>query len=565
MELQNRAARTWGANPEFVRSVRSVCHARRLCIALVAIVLSVATACGEARRIVGFDATSTCVRCHGGLDNDTGAPPYDLHGRYASDAVGAHTAHVAAGVRCASCHVDPREVPSTPTHWNGVPDVVFGAFADPNGAATYDRTSHTCSNVYCHHPFAPDPGSASTPSWNGGAAGSGCGACHSGPGMIHGGGPDIADCTVCHSTTVDGTGEIVPGGTHFDGVFQGGGYHHDGSWASTTENGTTPHGLAATYRNRAAYPDGLAACKRCHGSSLDAPSMAGTPPCDGCHADGTAAWRTDCTFCHGDATRAQLVLRAAPPRDVSGNSASAKIGAHQVHLQGDSANAPVISNGVACDDCHGGTTRSLPGATTPLHFDGTTDGTTEVTPKQPGQTAAAGRYDPLTGACTETYCHGNLPRNPKLGNAPSWTATSGQTNCGACHAANGTYCGIADVGLCSDATSGLHDKHRCARCHGNGSVNPFATKVGCFACHPGYQRQLGPPTTTAIILPRINLEYHVDGTVDVAGATSGLFNYFALTLDYVPPSVDVAASCTTNCHTDIVSGHFDAPTGSVNW
>jgi predicted CxxxxCH...CXXCH cytochrome family protein len=514
-----------------------------------ALVLTVLfSACASGRNVEGVLAGGGgCVSCHGGKDNLTGAPPFDVTGATSSAAVGAHTAHLGAGVVCASCHKNVNLTnPAFPNHRDGTVNVDFGAVAfDPaGGVPTFIRSSNTCANVYCHAPSTvttPGLGPA-TPSWSQGPLANGCGSCHQAPSAIHGGGLAATQCVLCHPASIDASGTLLASGTHANGTIDH--FAHPSDWATGVT--TTPHGLAATYQDKAHYPTGFEGCKTCHGADLTTPIASNVPNCNGCHA---ATWRTNCTFCHGDATntRTPASTRPAPPRDAAGNAASAKVGAHQAHLFGDQGNNPVISDGVACTDCHGGTSRTLP--TDFVHA----NGTTEVTLKRPGQNSATGTFDPATGTCASTYCHGNLPRNPKAGNTPSWTATSGQSTCDSCHAANGAICGGASSANCTDVRTGQHELHRCARCHGNSSTSSFATQVGCFACHAGYQRQLGGPTSvggnnTAVVNAKVNTAIHVDGSVEVVGTTAGLVNGFSLTLTYTAPSGSNPASCTTNCH-----------------
>jgi predicted CxxxxCH...CXXCH cytochrome family protein len=510
-----------------------------------AVALALLSACASGRNVEGVLAGGGgCLSCHGGQDNLTGAPPFDVQGLASSAAVGAHTAHLGAGVACASCHKSVNLTnPSFPGHRNDVVNVDFGAVAfDPAGGTTpaYAAATHTCSNVYCHAastiPVADRGTGPAAPAWNAPAGSiAGCGACHLAPGAMHGGTLTATQCVACHAGTINASGTLVAGGGHLDGTVQA--FSHPADWATGTV--TTAHGLAATYQDKAHYPTGFEGCKTCHGSTLNNPIVPGVvPSCDsaavGCH--GSAAWRTSCTFCHGDALRS--ANKAAPPRDAAGNNASAAVGAHQTHLNG-----KTVSNGVACTDCHGGTSRTLPNDY--VHA----NGTTEVTLKRPTASTATGTFDAASGTCASTYCHGNLPRNPKAGNTPSWTATSGQAACGACHAANGALCGNASAGACSDVTTGRHDLHRCARCHGNSATAAFSNQVGCFGCHGGYQRQLGTTTPTPAV---VNFAYHVDGSVEVIPTTAAINPQgtpITITLTYTAPSGGNPASCTTNCHT----------------
>lgn len=539
---------------------------RNLSILSTAFALALLSACASSRDVQGVVGSSGtgCVTCHGGMDNLTGAPPVDVEGLTSSAAVGAHTAHLDAGVACASCHAPVNLADANfPNHRNGVVDVAFsGAAIDPGSAATpvFTAATYTCSSVYCHSastiPGADRGTGPLAPQWNAPKGSiTGCGACHLAPSAMHGGGLTTAQCAGCHPATITASGTLVAGGSHLNGTVDVGA--HPAGWATVGANGTTPHGLAATYQDKAAYPAGLAGCKSCHGTDLATGLVAGVPSCDSCHTGGTA-WRTDCTFCHGDATRTATSLQPAPPRDVAGNTTSAAVGAHQTHLNG-----KVVSAGVQCTDCHGGADRtSFPSDL--VHV----NGTTEVSLKQPGQNVTTGSFDPATGTCASTYCHGNLPRNPvSPANSPKWTDVDTQKSCNSCHAANGALCGSA--GTCTDVETGLHEAHRCARCHGNytttsgGAPNPFATAVGCFACHPNYQRQLtlrAGGTVPAVT----DFAIHVDGAVQVVGTTSGLYNNFSLNLSYTPPSGNTPASCTTNCHTAIGS-HNAAPSGAANW
>lgn len=528
---------------------------RKLSSLSAVIALTLLSACASSRDVEGVLATggAGCTKCHGGLDNQTGAPPVDAEGLTSSAAIGAHTAHLDAGVACASCHANVNlQDPNFPNHRNGVANVDFsGVAVDPASAATpvFTASTFTCSNVYCHASAKiaqnGDQGSGPfAPQWNAPKGSiSGCGACHLAPAAMHAGSFTDTQCASCHPATMSGAGTLITGGAHLNGTVDVGA--HPAGWATVAANGTTPHGLAATYQNKTTYPTGFDGCRRCHGADLATPVVTGVPSCDACHTGGTAAWRTDCTFCHGDASKTRLasvndpanVAQGAPPRDVAGNATSAIVGAHQTHLYG-----KAVSTGVACSNCHA----------IPTSFEPHADGTVDVTTRQPGATTVTGGFDPATGTCASTYCHGNLPRNPKTGNTPAWTDTSGQSSCDSCHAANGALCGSA--GTCGDVETALHEAHRCARCHGNytttstGGPNPFSTQVGCFACHPSYQRQLTDRTTGASIPAVTDFAIHVDGAVEVVGTTSGLYYNFSLNLSYTPPSGTTPASCATNCH-----------------
>jgi predicted CxxxxCH...CXXCH cytochrome family protein len=132
-----------------------------------------------------FDvATLTCTSCHGdatrpGTALSQAAPPVDSHGHSGTNeiTVGAHQAHLANGVACATCHEIP---PAGDTTHSADPyaTVVFsGNLVGANGTpvAPWNRDQGTCSN-YCHGasmPLAAVP----TPLWTR-ATPLGCGACH---------------------------------------------------------------------------------------------------------------------------------------------------------------------------------------------------------------------------------------------------------------------------------------------------------------------------------------------------------------------------------------------------
>ena len=526
---------------------------RRPSILAAAPALVLLSACAFSNDVEGLaGGAGECIGCHGGANGDTsGAPPVDAEGLTSSDAVGAHTAHLSAAVACNSCHEVPGQGPA-PLHDDRHADVIFGAVAqDPDGlaSAAYDATSHTCANVYCHAPSTA-PGGTTPPPWNAPVGTlTGCGACHAADphGDPHGGTVAVTQCTICHSTSVDGTGAVIPrpAGTHADGSIEK--FTHPAGWATPHANGTTDHGLAAIYRNKARYPTGFEGCKRCHGSTLDNPIALNVPTCDGCHT-GAATWRTSCTFCHGDPARANVTARPAPPIDADGATTSAHVGAHQAHLVGDQTNTPVLTDGVACGDCHGptnGTSPTLP--SDHVHA----DGTTEVKLKQPGQDGATGSYDPATGTCANTYCHGNLPRNAKAGNTPSWTATTGQSRCDACHEGNGLFCTSRLVASCPDVRTGAHELHRCSRCHGEGGgprARPARAAGECIACHDGFQRGLDGATgyPDATLAPAVNRATHVDGSVEVRSSVTIDGTTFSIT--YTSPSGSSGASCSTSCH-----------------
>ena len=96
-----------------------------------------------------------CTFCHGGADNDTGAPPASVAGSTARTdrSVGAHTEHVEdtaihLPLACERCHVTPVAALS-PGHvdGDGRAEVSFDSF---NPAGSYDPATGTCASLYCH-------------------------------------------------------------------------------------------------------------------------------------------------------------------------------------------------------------------------------------------------------------------------------------------------------------------------------------------------------------------------------------------------------------------------------
>jgi predicted CxxxxCH...CXXCH cytochrome family protein len=96
-------------------------------------------------------------------------------------------------------------------------EITWGALAKADGAApAWDRSTATCSTVYCHGATLPG-GTVTEPVWtkvDGTQAG--CGTCHgTPPPWPH---PAKTDCTTCHTFTVKPDGTIdVAGGMHING------------------------------------------------------------------------------------------------------------------------------------------------------------------------------------------------------------------------------------------------------------------------------------------------------------------------------------------------------------
>jgi predicted CxxxxCH...CXXCH cytochrome family protein len=179
-------------------------------------------------------------------------------------------------------------------------------------------------------------------------------------------------------------------------------------------------------------------CGSCHGTPPPAPHPQ-LADCAQCHADVVAAdnqhiidrarhvdgnvdvsFDQGCGSCHGSPQT------PAPPRDVSGNTATraAGVGAHAAHVLGTGG-----SRKVACETCHIVPESVLAAG----HLD--TELPAEVVfsadAAAPGTQASY-----VGGSCQQTSCHGAvLPSGHASGGsntAPLWTS-GGQATCGSCH------------------------------------------------------------------------------------------------------------------------------------
>jgi len=149
-------------------------------------------ACSSCHRAGGVASDfATCVACHGGTSNSTGAPPRATWGSTDPMAIGAHTSHVAGLHRlalpldCSSCHLKPQSVVSG-GHVDGKVGVTGYTGSDPKLLASvkdpgFNAGTGTCATSYCHGATLPD-GTNRTPLWtkvDGTQAA--CGTCHGNP------------------------------------------------------------------------------------------------------------------------------------------------------------------------------------------------------------------------------------------------------------------------------------------------------------------------------------------------------------------------------------------------
>jgi predicted CxxxxCH...CXXCH cytochrome family protein len=167
---------------------------------------------------------SDCLYCHGGTDNDSGAPPRDLDGNVEGDAFPAHSAHMGSAllsaIECADCHVTPGDVLSEGHVFDDTPgaaEVAFAAGRSPVG--TFDAAGQGCANLYCHGNGRGDNGvvASNDPPMS-------CASCHADgtngtAGLSGEHGEHVGDigCQECHSpVTADGS-SILDAALHIDG------------------------------------------------------------------------------------------------------------------------------------------------------------------------------------------------------------------------------------------------------------------------------------------------------------------------------------------------------------
>ncbi len=225
---------------------------------------------------------------------------------------------------------------------------------------------------------------------------------------------------------------------------------HDAAWMDPAT--PTFHAYAAD--------SGIASCQSCHGALLDGVGGATTVACAQCHG---AAWKTDCTMCHGGTDGPT----GAPPRATWGHAGDAvRVGAHTSHVGATHG----LAAPVACDACHVKPADALSAG----HLDAAT-ATVTFFGLASQQAGAPPAWDRAAATCSNTYCHGaTLAGGTRR--APVWTTADGS-------------------------------QRTCDACHGAPPPSPHVARSDCGSCHPGY-------TATAV-----NAATHVDGKVDLAVLT----------------------------------------------
>jgi predicted CxxxxCH...CXXCH cytochrome family protein len=198
----------------------------------------------------------------------------------------------------------------------------------------------------------------------------------------------------------------------------------------------------------------LAGCKQCHGPNYSGGTSQSS--CLTCH--NKQGGPENCTVCHGS-------TNAAPPRDLSGNTAAsyAGVGTHQSHLSVPDSLGPAVR----CSECH-----TVPAALTSAgHIDTTAGAEVQFAGSVVTSSLAAfagpgvPTYSRSTMKCDNIYCHGYFPNGNKV--SPVWNDTTGQYHaCGSCHG-DPTKSGIGNQALPKTlANGGTHPNDiQCSKCH----------------------------------------------------------------------------------------------------
>ncbi|NOY26747.1 MAG: hypothetical protein GXP62_12815 [Oligoflexia bacterium] len=173
------------------------------------------------------DWRTTCTYCHGGMDNQTGAPPQDIDDGTTDLAFGSHTAHVEASSNhsafaCSDCHQVPTDVLSDGHLWDGTAgQAEVDMSAGLSSSGTWTSGSMSCANLYCHGDGQGDNGSVTA------SESMSCGSCHgsssnlsswstmSGEHSRHLSGG--LSCSDCHGDVVSDSSTVADASLHVDG------------------------------------------------------------------------------------------------------------------------------------------------------------------------------------------------------------------------------------------------------------------------------------------------------------------------------------------------------------
>ncbi len=169
-----------------------------------------------------------CTFCHGGVDNNTGAPPESIADETDASVTSfpPHSKHVQEtelkrALDCTECHRKPTDVFSAGHLFvdDATPGVADTHFGDGlSSAATWDGGG--CSNVYCHGNGLGNNGTVDA------TDSVACGDCHptstSGANRMSGRHEDHLGerigCEECHSDVVNASRTIIDGNLHVNGT-----------------------------------------------------------------------------------------------------------------------------------------------------------------------------------------------------------------------------------------------------------------------------------------------------------------------------------------------------------
>jgi predicted CxxxxCH...CXXCH cytochrome family protein len=450
---------------------------------------------------------TTCTFCHGGTENQTGAPPRSIDGTNsaAMSAFPPHNRHVTStlsnALDCGQCHVKATDALSPNHMFNSSPGVAITDFGGGlSKQSTWTRASGTCANNYCHGDGRGDNGTIAmskvgplgcTDCHAGVASGSAGWAKMSGDHANHLASATTIGCGDCHAGTTSDGKTIASAALHVDGLrevqfaaansgmtFDAAAQtctgtchnfaHTSAAWVSAVGGRYHPVGYAAAAQHGPDMELQRNDCRGCHGATLAGGTKgaydAAPPSCDSCHTGG-AAWRTNGTGdCHGSATD------AAPPKDIGAGAASQGQAflAHQAHVT-----AGKIRGASACTECHVMPTDVL----STNHIFDATPGRAEVV--MTGGFDKGAVYDPVKQQCTNSYCHGN-------GQAANGTIADGAAalGCQSCHPSAGL-------------SRGRHPSHHgatCDTCHSDVSTGGD-TAIKTLALHINGNKDVNMQTT----------------------------------------------------------------------
>ncbi|MBK9517698.1 MAG: CxxxxCH/CxxCH domain-containing protein [Anaeromyxobacter sp.] len=442
---------------------------------------------------------------------------------------------LAAGVGCATCHGSATN------------------FAPPR-AASNGATASTDPRVGAHqaHLVAGPLAGAFA-----------CSACH-GPTLPISNGHADGRVTVGWSAlaTTGGVAATPAAGTYAPGgTATCANYCHGGKWAATASTAGTL--LTPGWTGGPSQ----AACGTCHkvapttGSHTTVNAAGSTVNCSSCHAgysclasnpaactvnvtahvNGTVDTSGQtCSTCHGTAGRTLAAgtlgpvnnannLIAVPPLDTQGAATGVRVGPHQAHVN------PAAAGGqsykvVQCSECHTTAVNSYavthPNGATLVSFANATGANLGgFTP-----TLAAGT-PPVADTCA-TYCHGATLSAAQRGSITSWSWNTGiTTTCGSCH-------GAAPGDPVHTSVSKTAAASACNPCH-----STVVSAAGAILFTGS-----GAAATTA----------HINGVIDVAGATCFSCHGLAANGNFAPPLATNGNTLTTQPKVGAHQKHLSA-------